>query len=269
MNGVFGVWLVGLFGCGSTEAVDTGSEAVNLGASADPDFSDAEGGCPDSWVLTYGIEGRVDITHTPLNIGNAEAFVGGLPTDEIVIRVPNEGGVPAAGAARMISFDLIQDFDVAVNLLGEIGLDTRLHLTAADECGLANGRLQGSNVVWGECDFGSDHGSNDWDPDDGASGSGCMNDFRVEGSVQCTDDSVLASCEDGWLNEGNNALNYAYNQPLLDLRFDSPDLEGFTMEGSDYGTEVPTFTNNRTWLSLDGELKSMSLEPTPDCLCGD
>ena len=37
---------------------------------------DEEGGCPDSWVLVYSLKGRIDITHTPLNIGNADAEAG-------------------------------------------------------------------------------------------------------------------------------------------------------------------------------------------------
>ena len=47
-------------------------------------------------------------------------------------------------------------------------------------------------------------------------------------------------------------MDYTYNQPLLNFEFDSPELERFTMRGSDLGTEMPTFTNNRTWLSLKG-----------------
>ena len=53
--------------------------------------------CPDSWVLTYSLNGRVDITHTPLNIGNADAEVGGLDTDEVVIRMRDNNGVPDNG----------------------------------------------------------------------------------------------------------------------------------------------------------------------------
>ena len=86
--------------------------------------------------------------------------------------------------------------------------------------------------------------------------------------VECVDNSWLASCEDGWLLEGENTLDFTYNQPLLELEFDTPELERFTMEGSDYGTELPTNTNNRTWLRLVGQLKSIALEETPDCLCG-
>ena len=51
-------------------------ETDNSDQNDDTDETE-ENNCPDSWVLTYALEGRVDITHTPLNIGNADAAVGG------------------------------------------------------------------------------------------------------------------------------------------------------------------------------------------------
>ena len=39
--------------------------------------------------------------------------------------------------------------------------------------------------------------------------------------------------------------------------------------GGEVGVEVPTYTNNRTWMSLEGELKSMELQPIPACLCAE
>ena len=71
--------------------------------------------------------------------------------------------------------------------------------------------------------------------------------------IECVDDSLIVSCSDGWLDEGENVFDYAYNQPMLDLRFDDDRLERFTMVGADYGAEVPTYSNNRTWLSLTGD----------------
>jgi len=225
--------------------------------------------CADSWVLTYGITGRVDITDTPLGIGNAYAYVGGVETDEIVLRIPDDGGVPAEGAIVMTSFDLLQDFRVSVEVVGEIAIVSYLTSLASDECGVALGELSGSTIEWGECNFGALHGGNEWSPDEGATGPGCISDYHVEGTVDCIDNSVLATCDAGWLDEGENQLDYIYNQPMLDLEFDTADLERFTMKGADYGTELPTYTNNRTWLSLEGELKSMTLEPTPACLCAE
>ena len=223
--------------------------------------------CPDSWVLTYSLKGRIDITHTPLNIGNADAEVGGLDGDEIVLRIPNQNGIPDQTQVLITYFNLLQDFRVSVNMLGEIAIITNLQSTAYNECGLASGVLDGDLIAWDECQFGFEYGTTRWDPDDGAYGMGCIQDYLVEGTVICQDNSWLASCSDGWLEEGVNTLYYTYNQPMLDFQFDSNTLERFTMKSSLYGTEIPTYTNNRTWLSLEGELKRMELEPTPDCLC--
>ena len=251
-------------------------ESEESGSSDDVDDSEdttgsdhGSGGndCADSWVLTYALEGRVDITHTPLDIGNAEVFVGGLASDELVLRIPDDGGVPADGQVWITDFNLLQDFTVSVDLLGEIALFTDLLSTASDECGLASGRLLRDNIDWDECSYGSEHGTNGWSPDEGAEGPGCVSDYRVEGIVDCVDDSLLASCADGWLDDGENELDYVYNQPMLSLEFDSTDLDRFTMEGTAYGAEIPTYTNNRTWLALEGVLKSKELEPTPACLC--
>ncbi len=286
-------WMcAGLVGCvapaDSVGTVDDGAEASSgvsdESSSEDPVASEdteddteeeeqevQEDGCPDSWVLTYGLLGRVDITDTPLDIGNAEALVGGLESDELVLRLPDDDGVPGAGEVQLISLELLQDFEVSINLLGlgEIAIETYLMSTAADECGVALGDFQGASIEWDECVFGPRHGTNSWSPDEGADGAGCINDYRVEGVVECLDDSALASCADGWLEDGENALDYVYNQPMLDFEFDSADLQTFTMTAGAVGAELPTYTNNRTWLSLEGELKSMSLEPTPDCLCAE
>ena len=258
----------GLLGLGCTADTISDSGVSEEDVEIENDWTpDEEGGCPESWVLTYGISGRVDITHTPLNIGNADALVGGLETDEIVLRFADDGGVPADGQVLMTYFELVQDFQVSVNMWGEIAIITDLLSLAEDECGLASAELDGSSLTWDDCSFGAEHGSTRWSPNEGAFGPGCVSDYHVEGIVECVDDSVLASCSDGWLDEGENVLDYVYEQPMLSFDFDGPDLDRFTMIGSDYGTELPTFTNNRTWLSLEGELKSMSLEPTPDCLC--
>jgi len=304
MNRSFFLSFALLMGCSATEkaettdtvdsdAPDASEEAAELEESDDSeepgdseDVGDAEDGeeggeletgedeepedaCPDSWVLTYAIEGHVDITNTPLDIGNATADVGGLDRDELVLRVADDGGEPAEGTVLITAFELLQDFTVSVNLMGEVALETYLLSSAEDECGLATGDLQGATVTWDECTYGPDHGTTKWSPDEGASGEGCISDYHVEGTVDCMDDSILASCGDGWLEDGLNTLDYVYDQPMLSLDFESDSLEAFTMQGSSYGAELPTYTNNRTWLTLEGTLKSMTLEPTPDCLCAE
>ena len=120
-------WLIGLtlIGCKTDETSDTIPPQENAeidmewgtqNDDSDNDSSNSDNqdegasGCGDSWVMTYAIDGRVDITHTPLNIGNAEAFVGGLDTDELVIRMADDNGKPANGQILMTHFDLLQDF---------------------------------------------------------------------------------------------------------------------------------------------------------------
>ena len=169
----------------------------------------------------------------------------------------------------MTSFGLIQDFSVTVDILGDFTVITDLVSNAEGECGIASGQLEGASLSWDDCGFGAEHGSPSWTPDESAYGAGCVGDYHVEGVVECIDESLAASCEDAWFNEGVNEMDYVYNQPMLSFEFDSPQLERFTMMGTDYGAEMPTFTNNRTWLSLEGQLVSQSLEPTPDCLCGE
>ena len=252
---------------GSEESDGSGDAGDSNEDAEEPGDETEEAGCADSWELTYAITGRVDITDTPLGIGNAYANVGGVESDEIVLRIPDDGGVLANGAVVMTSFNLLQDFRVSVEVVGEIAIETYLSSISTDECGVATGQLDGASLEWDECNYGALHGTNEWSPDEGATGSGCIRDYHVEGLVECIDNSVLATCEAGWLDEGENVLDYTYNQPMLTLDFDSADLDSFTMRGSDVGAELPTYTNNRTWLSLEGTLKSMTLEPTPACLC--
>jgi len=265
---VRGLVVLALAGCAG--AVSTDADIVVDVEETETEWeADGEGGCPDSWVLTYSIAGRVDITDTPLDIGNADALVGGAAGDEVVIRIADDGGKPAEGQALMTRFSLLQDFSVSVDMIGEIRINSYLLSESEDECGVASGQIGGDTLRWDECVYLGQHGSPSWSPDQGAAGAGCVTDYHVEGTIECVDESWIVSCENGWLDEGVNQQDYTYNQPLLDFQFDSPDLQSFTMIGDLYGTELPTYTNNRTWLILDGTLKSMELQETPECLCAE
>ena len=79
---------------------------------------------------------------------------------------------------------------------------------------MASGSLDGDPIVWDSCQYGSEYGTTSWDPDDGSYGAGCIRDYLVEGTVVCEDNSWLASCSDGWLEEGANELYYTYSQPM-------------------------------------------------------
>ena len=121
-------------------------------------------------------------------MGDTSAEVGGHELDEIVIRVADNDGSPAGGQVLMTSFGLMQDFGVTVDILGDFTVITDLLSSASDECGLASGQIDGTQLVWDDCGFGAEHGSSHWTPDEGAYGAGCVGDYRVEGFVECIDD---------------------------------------------------------------------------------
>ena len=200
-------------------------------------------------------------------MGNASVAVGGGEEDELVIRVSDDAGAPASGVVLLHSFQLQQDFSVSVDMLAAFTVVSSLLSRVDSPCGSALGALEGSTVQWGRCTFGENHGAPAWSPDDGASGQGCLADYHVTGNIECIDDSAIVDCSNGWLEPGDNPQDYIYAQPFLPLVFDSEALTSFTMKGAEYGTELPTYANNRTWLTLEGTLKSKELVNTPDCLC--
>jgi len=97
----------------AADPVDSGDDDGAVGNEED----EQQGLCPDSWVLTYSLQGRVDITDTPFNVGNSEAPVGGLDSDEIVLRLWDQDGAPALGEVLITSFRLLQDFEVRADRL--------------------------------------------------------------------------------------------------------------------------------------------------------
>ena len=152
-------------------------------------------------------------------------------------------------------------------MFGAYTISSDLFSQAQNECGAAVGLIDDNTLKWAECNYGEHHGSPAWTPDQGATGLGCINDYHVQGNIECIDETPLGTCADGWLEEGENLQDYIYNQTLLNFTFTAEDLHHFVMRGHEFGVEIPTYSNNRTWLSLEGTLKEMTLEDTPSCLC--
>lgn len=226
-----------------------------------------DGGCSDSWVYRYALYGIVDVTDTPLGMGDDSASVGGLAADELVIRFADNDGSPAVGQAIITDYHITQHFTIVMNMLGELSIETDLVAHTSDECGVASGTFDSHSIEWDVCEYGTGYGTTSWTPDQGAVGAGCLREYHVTGAITCEDDSLAGGCSDGWLEDGPNVQDYSYQQPLLAFEFTGDNLENFTMSGIQYGTEIPTYSNNRTWLTLQGRLVSATLEPTPDCLC--
>ena len=193
-------------GCSGQTVMEPASPEDDVDIEYDWEL-DEDGGCPDSWVLTYALGGRIDITDTPFDMGNTDVEVGGAEIDQIELRLADVDGAPATdGQVLITSFGILQDFSVTVDILGDFTVITDLLSTASDECGLASGELDGSTVSWDECGFGAEHGTPSWTPAEGAYGPGCVGDYHVEGIVECVDDSMVASCTDAWFDEGVNEM---------------------------------------------------------------
>jgi hypothetical protein len=105
--------------------------------------------------------------------------------------------------------------------------------------------------------------ANSWTPDDAASGTGCIADYKSVGTVTCTDNSVLASCSQGNLTDGENKQDEMWNQPINTFVF-ATDLKSFTMGGEggpaiekqkappEPGVETPNRSPSFTWFNLSG-----------------
>ena len=258
-------WIVILMGC-STQSNEPEQEIADEEA-LEEGWADEESNCPKSWVLTYALDGVLDVSHTPMDMGNGSAIIGGTEEDELIIRIADDNGVPGDGRVLLTSFNLHQYISISIDMFGEYTISSDLFSQVHNECGSAVGILESNELKWAECTYGENHGSTAWTPEEGAAGLGCINNYHVQGNIECIDETPLGTCADGWLEDGTNLQDYVYNQPLLNLEFTTDDLSHFVMHGNEYGVEIPTYSNNRTWLSLEGTLKDSRLEDTPSCLC--
>jgi hypothetical protein len=226
------------------------------------------GAACETWVITYTITGAFNITGTPLGLGDTGRDIG---PGELAIRFAPGASGPVAGSARLLAYRMPLKF--AVTTAG-LTVTTDIVASAAQaECGRAMGTLTGTTLGWATCNYGQSHGTADWTPDNAASGAGCIREYRTQGTVNCDDQSTLASCSQGNLQDGDNAQNEVFSQPLNAFVFNG-DLSSFQMRATggpsgsdDKGVETPNRAPGRTFFNLDGAEKSREKVPTPACAC--
>jgi hypothetical protein len=249
-------------GTGGTGGAGTGGSGTGgsgTGGSSGP------GNCGTSWVITYSITGQFTITGTPLGLGDASHDIG---PGELKIRFRNEGNAPAAGPAEILSYTMPMNFSASTS-----GLTVTTDIVASagpDACGVASGNLSGTTLAWETCTY---TGGTDWTPEQGAAGPGCVAGYRSQGNVNCDDQSVLASCSQGGLQDGDNPQNDTGNQPLNSFAF-AADLSSFQMRAlggpagsDDKGVETPNRAPGRTWFNLNATETNRAEETTPECAC--
>ena len=270
-NGTGGTSSGGSSGVGATGGSDgsggaTGSGGGDTGGTGGAGGS--AGAACESYVITYDITGKFNITGTPLGLGDAENDIG---SGELAIRFADGGNAPAPGSARLLSYRMPMNFAVAT---AGLTVTTNIVASAAhDDCGRAEGTLSGTTLGWATCTYGAGHGTPDWTPDGAASGPGCIRDYNSSGNVNCNDQSAVASCAQGDLQDGDNPQDETFDHPLNSFVF-SEDLSSFQMRGAggpagsdDKGVETPNRAPGQTWWNLDGTEKSREKMPTPACAC--
>lgn len=250
---VFAVAARSLIGCGSDETTVTSS-------SQSGGTSSGSGCSIPSWDVTYEITGNFMITGTTLGLGDATNAIG---TGSITLRFPDSGGAPATGAIQVLEYNMPIKFSQTTSGLT---VDTDVVASAGPNgCGVASGKLIDTKLQWDSCMYNALNGDSttSWTPDDAADGPGCIASYKSVGTVTCTDNSALASCSQGNLQDGANTQDETWNQPLNTFVF-AADLKSFSMGGEggppienqkappEPAVETPNRTPSYTWFNLQG-----------------
>lgn len=221
------------------------------------------GGDCESYVLTYQLTGTFSITDTPGALGDGVFTVG---PGELSLRLTPTGQDGEADA-RLLSYQMPQYF--VVNAPGAVTTNESEAKAGPDECGLAQGQLSGNTVSWAACDYGPTppQGSTAWGPTDVVGGPGCVQGYKVNGTVTCAGTFCQASGVDFPIELADN-----YPQPFNSFQF-GPSFSTLSMRGiggppSGDGydaVELPNVEPSRSWIALDGTLLSQSCEAAPQC----
>jgi hypothetical protein len=245
-----------LTACGSDGTTDSTS-SLSGGSSS----SSGNNACSiPTWDVTYEIKGNFMITGTTLALGDATNAIG---PGTLTLRFPDSGGAPAAGGVVLLDYGMPIKFSKDTSGLL---VDTDIVASAGPNgCGVASGKLADNTLLWNPCMYNATNGdnANSWTPDDAASGTGCIADYKSVGTVTCTDNSALASCSQGNLMDGENKQDEMWNQPINTFVF-AADLKSFSMGGEggpaienqiappQPAVETPNRSPSFTWFNLTG-----------------
>lgn len=198
---------------------------------------------------------NIRIRDTTLGIGDGTHGAG---PGTLILRVSSDGDSNiSAGAAAILYLHLPQEF---VSSSGGITVTTDVDafapaLGATDSTtALAIGTLSlgaTPKLTWNACSYpaGYDDSTTSFTPDVVGTGSGCLKGYHSVGNVNCLDESPLAGCASGGLNDGDNAQDETWEQALQTLTF-SAGLESFSMPFM----QVPNRSPSRTYISWGGTL---------------
>jgi hypothetical protein len=249
----------------STQAVVVSTAAGTLSGGTGGSGAGGPGGpCPDTWLMTYDVTGKIAITDTPSGLGDTVKDIG---PGTLQIRFPNANGAPIAGYTTLVSYHMPMQYQVDTDGLV---VTTDLTVDTVDECGIAAATPIGYLLNWAMCQY----NPMAWTTQLAGTGPGCVRAYHTTGNINCNDMSMLGTCMDAMLMDGDNPQDLIWDQPFNTFEF-AMDLKSFQMQNLDgpappagvTGVEFPNDSPGRTWLSLSAVETGRVLGATPACAC--
>ena len=247
--------------------------------------------------LVYQLDGRFQITATPLAMGDTKG--GENEFDKrglLVVDLPEaDGSVAASGSASVDCFEL----DQVITVSGPVTVATAVYASFTGGEGgegelITDGDSGDARLAFDDCVYDRNWFMRDeegkerslqsrFTPADVIEGPGCLHGYQSVGSVFCQGSPTL--CSAGLLEQGSNGHDDEWSQPWNDLHFgegfatvelagteailvDGEDEPVPVCQGSPLGSsckgeeavEIPSANPSRTWLSFTGALISNSCD---------
>lgn len=230
-------------------------------------------------LLQYNLQASMLIRDTTAGMGDFNIPSDALPSPapvmagHLIVRLPVQDAQVASGTAEILYYDLHQVFATEVSALGSLVVSTDVWAYSPEPRGatdnttaLATGTLTVGTagavhlLSFPDCTLptGYNDTTESYTPDVVATGKGCLSPYRSVGTVNCADDSTLASCGDGNLADGDNPQDETWEQPLPNIEL-SNDLSTLAFQ-SKLGTaapgymQIPNRSPSRTYLRWQGTL---------------
>ncbi|MBT6431849.1 MAG: hypothetical protein HOK28_02080 [Deltaproteobacteria bacterium] len=258
--------------CEDIDECITGINHCDLVASCSNIPGSFECACPEGWadtlgdgsyceepflgcsfhILTYELTGMFRIAGTTFGMGDASFVIpdGSNPAQRGVlkIRVSDDGqGNPGNGDAGVLYYSMDQVFSSTVS-----GLTTNTNTngtagTNTNTVSLNAGSLSGTALTWQTCN--TSGSGNNWTPDNPASGAGCVPNYQSSGNVECIDNSALANCSTGGLQDGDNPQTESWTQLFKNFSFG----DGFNTVTMNEAP-IPNRSPSTTYVEFNGTL---------------
>lgn len=135
---------------GDADADADGDGDADADADADSDTDTGPAACK-SWLVTYDLTGSTFFIQSTADfeIVLQEPYSDDLNMGpgSLVLRMPDVGGAPGAGAVTITDYTMDWNFVVGVGGIADVSTNI-LNTAGPEECGVATGTLAGTDLQW-------------------------------------------------------------------------------------------------------------------------